>query len=200
MGRILLFGGTFDPIHDGHLSTARAAREETAARLVLFIPAAQSPHKVHHVPTSAAHRLAMIQLAVGDDPTLAVSDIEIMRSPPSYTIDTVEALSLLYPRSELVLLMGADQLPRLHAWHKINQLLELASIAVLRRPGHEFDLSMLTQTLGPRLVRRIQFLSTPLLHISATDIRHRVVEGEPISSLVPATVEHYIREHGLYQK
>lgn len=198
MGRILLFGGTFDPIHFGHLRTATAAREELAATQVLLIPAAQSPHKQDSYPSSPAHRLAMIQLAIVDDSSLALSDLEILRAPPSYTVDTVAAVSHDHPRSELILLMGADQLPRLHTWYKVNDILESVTIAVLQRPGHDIDLSAVTQTLGPRLAQRIKLLSTPLIDISATDIRHRIQAGESISDLVPPAVEKYIREHRLY--
>lgn len=199
MGRILLFGGTFDPIHLGHLRTAHAAREEVAARQVLLIPAAQSPHKQNAFPTSAEHRLAMIQLAIAGDPALAVSDIEIHRAPPSYTIDTVTTLAQQDPRSELILLMGADQLPRLHSWYKVQELLEIISVAVLQRPGHAADLTDVVQTLGPRLAQRIKLLNTPLVDISATDIRGRIASGEPFGDLVPPAVEAYIREHQLYQ-
>lgn len=199
MGRILLFGGTFDPIHHGHLRTAHAARQETAATSVLLIPAAQSPHKPNTFPASAIHRLAMIRLAIAGDSALEVSDIDILRAPPSYTFDTVTALTHMHPRSELILLMGADQLPRFHAWYKISELLELVTVAVLQRPGHTADLSIVTQTLGPRLAQRIKLLSTPLIDISATDIRNRIIAGEPISDLVPTAVERYIHEHNLYQ-
>jgi nicotinate-nucleotide adenylyltransferase len=199
MGRILIFGGTFDPIHRGHLRAARAAREELAAREVLLIPAAQSPHKQNVFPTSAEHRLAMIQLAVADDPTLAVNDIELHRAPPSYTIDTVAALARQDPRSELILLLGADQLPRLHGWHKVRELLEMIAVAVLRRPGHAANLADVERTLGPRLAQRIKPLHTPLVDISATEIRNRIAAGEPFGDLVPPAVETYIRKHALYQ-
>ncbi len=197
--RILVFGGTFDPIHLGHLQTLDAARHELQIDRVMLIPAAQSPHKRDTRQASAQDRLNMARLAVRELEGYTVSDIEIMRAPPSYTVDTLRAITGKYPRTDVVLLMGADQLSKLHLWYKIEDILNDAIIAILQRPGFSADLSLIEMSLGPRLAQRVHVLNTPLKDISATEIRRRIREREPIDHLVPACVAAYIREHQLYQ-
>lgn len=191
----LLFGGSFNPVHHGHLITALRAAEVVGAARVLLIPAAVSPHKRAAVPAPAHHRLAMLQLAVAGVPGLAVSDIELTRPAPSYTIDTIESLG----GAELIMLMGADQLPKFHTWHRVTDILQRVRVAVLRRPGAGADLpALLDPALQPYAGRLIP-LNTPLVDISATDIRQRVAAGRPIDFLVPPAVAAYIQQHGLYR-
>ena len=198
----LIFGGSFDPVHHGHLVTALRACEELGTRRVLFIPAAVSPHKMHRAGGSIANgedRLAMLRLSTSPVAHFAVSDLELRRSPPSYTIDTVRALVAAEPAEEFTLLIGADQLPKLHTWREIDALLGLVNIAVLGRPGSALDLAGGVGGALQKFLPRMKVLSTPLLEISATDVRARVAAGKLIDYLVPEAVAAYIREKCLYR-
>jgi nicotinate-nucleotide adenylyltransferase len=189
MPTTLLFGGSFDPVHNGHLITAASAANEIGAHRVLLMPAAVSPHKTANVPrASARDRLVMLKLAAASSKLLEVSDLELLRPPPSYTIDTVEALRAAEPAEDFVLLIGADQIPKFDAWHRAADLRKLVQVAILARPG-----SQLALPAGTRSV------AAPLVDISSTDIRSRVKAGQSIDGLVPPAVVEYIREHGLYR-
>jgi len=210
MARVILFGGSFDPVHHGHLIVARAAREALRADSVLFIPANMSPHKI--APTRnrdagmAAHRLAMLRLAMAaageKEGALEVSDVELLRPGPSYTFDTVEELAHQRPGDSFILLMGADQLSKLHTWHRVEDLLHRVIPAVVGRPGavQEADLVAVQERMGPETADRLRagLLPTPLIEISATDIRQRIAAGLPVTFLLPPAVEAYIAEHHLY--
>ncbi|MGC8553301.1 MAG: nicotinate (nicotinamide) nucleotide adenylyltransferase [Phycisphaerae bacterium] len=199
--KLLLFGGTFDPIHNGHLATAAAACAELAADEVCFMPAATSPFKLGQACASAAHRLAMIELAIAGNPRFTASDLEITYPPPSYTFNTLQRLQVMHGNTNILLLIGADQLPKLHAWLNINELLRLADLAILPRPGYPSAPAAPAQidpaawAARPRL-----WLATPLTPISSTHVRHRVALGLPIGGLVPAAVERYINQHALYRQ
>ena len=198
--KVLLFGGTFDPIHNGHLATAAAACNELAADVVCFMPAAASPFKLGQACASASHRLAMIQLAIADNPRFIASDLEITFPPPSYTLNTLQQLQAKHSNTNILLLIGADQLPKLHAWHNINELLRLTDLAILPRPGSPAapaapaQINPAAWAARPRL-----WLATPLTPISSTDVRRRVSQGQPINELVPSAVERYIKQHALYR-
>jgi len=204
---VLLYGGTFDPIHNGHLITSRAAREVLHADQVLLIPAWVSPLKKGEPPTATPQqRLEMIRFAIGNDSDFAVDDCEILRGTqarPSYTIDTLEALQQTRPADRFTLLLGADQLAKFHAWHRTGDILKTVAIALMGRPGAALDagLNSVQSTLGDAVAQRLRdaFLPTPLIEISATSIRARVRAGLPISHLVPEGVARCIAEQGLYQ-
>lgn len=199
--RVGLFGGTFDPVHLGHLLAAQEAHERLGLARVVWVPACVRPHKNRLVTTSADDRLAMLRAAVGDDPRFEVNDLEIRRGGTSYTIDTVASLRA-ETHAEIVLLLGSDSIPELPQWHRVRELLDLCTPAVMARPGFALtDLEPLRAVLPAAQVDRVadHLLPIPLIEISSTAVRERVAAGRPIRYLVPATVETYIAAHGLYR-
>lgn len=200
MAHILFYGGTFDPIHHGHLITCRAAREALHADGILFIPAWISPHKQGGPPAATGpQRLRMIELAIAGQPDFAVDPRELSRAGPSYTIDTIQELQRTRPADRFTLLIGADQLPLLHTWHKIDTLLAQIAVAVMARPSAEpVGLARARERIGPP-ADHLSILSTPLIDISATVIRQRAGKGLAISYLVPPPVAAYIADQNLYR-
>jgi nicotinate-nucleotide adenylyltransferase len=205
MAHTIVYGGTFDPIHHGHLITAQSARELLGADRVVFVPARISPHKLDRVSASGDHRLAMIERAIAGNPYFFADGRELVREGPSYTFDTLAALRREQPEERWTLLMGADQLPKLHTWHRIGEFFEGAErieVAVLRRqsPISGDVWRALAGQLGASVAERLAAaqLATPFIEISATEIRRRVGAGLPIDYLVPLSIAEYIREHGLY--
>ena len=200
---IALFGGTFDPIHHGHLIVARAVVEQLGYARVVLIPAPNPPHKVGRELTDATHRLEMARRAVEGEPRFDVSDIELRRPGLSYTILTVEAFRReVGPDVPLAWIIGGDSLPELHSWYRIGELVDACRIVTAVRAGYETpDLSALRRTLAPEQVDRLcrDILPTPVIEISATDIRRRVHDGESIRCLVPESVRAYIHDHNLYK-
>jgi len=200
--RIGLYGGSFNPIHYAHLVLAEQAREALGLDRVIFVPAKSPPHKalVHLAP--ASERLRMVRLAVADHPGFRVSDIELRRKGPSYTIDTVKAFRRRFGRqTKIFFLIGADTVGELPTWKSVRELATLCNIVPLNRPGaRKATLRMLSPTLGVDAARGIlsATLSMPNLDISASDIRRRVSEGQSIRYLVPAAVEALIRRKNLY--
>jgi nicotinate-nucleotide adenylyltransferase len=187
--RIGVFGGTFDPPHLGHLIAAADAYAALALDRVLFVPAAVQPLKLDRVRTSARCRLEMVRAAVAADERFAVDELELRRTGPSYTADTLEELSTRFERAELFLLVGADVTVDLVRWYRPERILELATLAVLDRGGdavHELP--------GARVVR----VPVTRIDISATEIRRRAACGESIRYLVPDAVREIIRREGLY--
>ena len=183
--RIGILGGSFDPIHHGHLILARAAREELGLDRVIFIPAHASPHKTGDFSTSGEERLAMVRLAIDSEDGFESSDIELHRPPPSYTVDTLRQLCAAHPKDEFVLLIGADNVAKFGTWREPEEIRRLAGIAVLDRAGSDIP-------HGWPVVRR-------LVGISSTDIRARVTAGRSIRYLTPASVCDYITAQGLYR-
>ena len=200
---VLLFGGTFDPIHHGHLIVSRWAAEQLEVARVVLIPSAVPPHKVGNKITAARDRLQMAQRAVEDDELFDVSDCELQREGPSFTLDTVRHFRRLYPEDiKIYWLIGADSIAELAGWHEIKQLVEECTIVTAARPGFETgNLSALDAVLEENLVCRIRqhILDIPQIDISSTDIRDRVRQGQSIRYLVPAPVAEYIHKHRLYQ-
>jgi nicotinate-nucleotide adenylyltransferase len=199
--KIGVLGGTFDPIHLGHLIVAEDIREKLGLREVLFIPAGQPWLKLKeekHV-TPAEHRLAMVRLAVDSNPYFKVSTMEIDRSGPSYSIDTVlELKAKLGAGSEIYFLVGPDALAKLPEWKDPARLLEACHVVGIGRPGHaETDLRQLERSI-PGASQRIMSVDVHQINISSTDIRKRVARGLSILHLVPEVVEKYIAEHKLY--
>ena len=192
-----ILGGTFDPIHHGHLAIAEDARETLGLERVIFIPAATPPHKPGRPVTPAADRLAMVHLAIAGNPFFSVSDTEMARGGASYTVDTLEALR----REGLVepwLIMSAETLAQFGAWRSPERILDLARLAVVPRAGHEvLDSAWLEARFRGR-GGRASFLSGPLLPISGSVVRRRAAVGRSVRYLVPDTVAAYIAEHRLY--
>jgi nicotinate-nucleotide adenylyltransferase len=195
--RLGIFGGTFDPVHLGHLILVSELRVALGLDRVLLVPNARSPFKTDQEISSEADRVAMLALAVTGTPWLDVSTIELDRGGVSYTIDTLEELHHQDPGAKLFFLMGADSLVDLPSWRHPDGILALAEIAVATRPGISPDVASVQSAL-PTAKDRIHVIETPLIALSSTGIRGRVRGGKPITFLVPASVERYITEHGLY--
>jgi nicotinate-nucleotide adenylyltransferase len=164
---------------------------------VLLIPAGQPPHKPLEEDPGAGHRLELCRRAVADDPRFAVSDLEVRREGPSYTVDTLAALNSSEPDSELFLIVGGDVAAGLPTWHEPERVLSLATLAVARRRGTS-KRSIDSALAGLRGGERTEFFRMPRIGISSTEIRHRVQLQEPITYLVPEAVASYIDEHRLY--
>ena len=197
--KIGIMGGTFDPIHTGHLVTAEAVRIEYGLEKVLFIPAANPPHKQHSKVTPAMHRYIMTVMATYSNSYFHVSPIELERPGLSYTIDTLLALIEKYgEKTEFYFIIGADTVADLPTWRHIDQLLELAYFIAATRPGCICSLDDIITKFGNIGQKKIQRLATPELEISSTDIRERVRQGRSIKYIVPESVESYIFKEGLY--
>jgi nicotinate-nucleotide adenylyltransferase len=192
-----ILGGTFDPPHYGHLVLAENARTQLRLDRVLFVPAGQQPLKRGQGITPVRHRAAMVEAAISDNPTFALSRVDLDRPGPHYTIDTLALLQEAYPGAELFFLIGGDSLAQLATWHDPGGIVQQARLAVMPRPGWEADLGELEQTV-PGVCERLVWLDTPCLDISATDLRRRARQGLPLRYLLPPAVEAYIREHRLY--
>ncbi|HET9977448.1 MAG TPA: nicotinate-nucleotide adenylyltransferase [Burkholderiaceae bacterium] len=188
-----LFGGTFDPTHNAHVALARAALDALQLDELRWIPAGRPWQKARAI-TPAAHREAMVRLAIAGEPRFVLDRTELDREGPSYTLDTVNTLHAQQPQAKLFLVIGADQYAGLHTWRGWQELLGLVTLAVANRPG---PLPAVHPDVR-RTVHRVVPLS--MLDISATDIRARVAQGLPIESMVPAAVASYISRHGLYRR
>lgn len=184
-----VLGGSFDPVHHGHLIVADRAAEALGLDTVLFVPCAQQPLKPHGPVATAAHRAAMVRLAIEGHPRFAVDTCELDRPGPSYTVDTLRELATRFPGTRLVLVLGADAAASLPRWRMADEVARLAEIAVLTRPG----VPDVTSAFVKHLV------ATPAIEISASDIRARCLTGKPIRYLVPEAVDRYIAKHKLYR-
>lgn len=197
--RLGIFGGTFDPIHLGHLILAEEAWYQLALDKVLLAPAADPPHKRDQGKSPAAQRVQMVELAIADNPHFALSRIDVDRPGPHYTLDMLHLLHEQYgPAAELFFLMGLDSLVHLPTWYKPLELLQQCQLAVFSRPDVEFDWATLEQAL-PNVRQHVILLPMPLLEISGTDLRARAREGRSLRYQVLPSVEQYIRAQGLYQ-
>ena len=190
--RLGIFGGTFDPPHLGHVSLTRALQESGALDEVLWIPAGVPPHKPASPRTSPELRLQMVRAAIDGCAHQSVSDIELLREGPSYTVDTLRALRSEYPKATPVLIMGSDQFAELAGWHEAEEVVQLAEVCVLPRGGVE-----LTSVL-PRLDVVWRAADVPPVDVSSSEIRRRVREGRPYGHLVPIAVAEIIEREGLY--
>lgn len=188
--RLGIFGGTFDPVHIGHLIVAQDAWAALGLDQVVFVPAAVPPHKRGRVQATPEQRLEMLRAATAGDPRFATSDIELRRAGPSYTVDTLRELRERDPTGVLFLLLGVDQFREFHTWREPDEIARLATIVVMSRGGAE----------PPELPREFayQWLPVTRVDISATEIRRRLAAGEPVKYLVPPAVEEMIRREGLY--
>jgi nicotinate-nucleotide adenylyltransferase len=195
--RIGVLGGTFDPIHHGHLILASELRDALTLDSVLLVPNAQSPFKPGDTISSGVHRAAMLEMVAAETSWLELSTIELTRGGVSYTIDTLRSLHVSYPAGTLVFLMGADSLIDLPRWREPVEILRLADIGVASRPGIAVDIDAVVDRL-PAARGRVTIVPTPLISISGTDIRYRVRAGRPIAFHVPPIVEDYIRARRLY--
>jgi nicotinate-nucleotide adenylyltransferase len=198
--KVGILGGTFDPVHVGHLLAAHAVREAHGLDRILLVPAATSPHKRGAVTAPAADRVAMLRLCATEDPWLEVCTAEVDRGGLSYAVETVRSLRAAHPDWRLHLVIGTDCLKDLHLWREVGELLALCTVVPVLRPGSG-NLPRASQIALPapwprRLLRRA--MAGRLCEISSSEIRRRVAARLPIRYLVPPAVEDYIREHGLY--
>lgn len=195
-----ILGGTFDPIHYGHLVVAEECRARLGLDVVLFIPAGQPPHKRGRIVSPAEHRVEMVRLAIASNPGFELSRIEVDRVGPSYTVDTLARLREEYgPSTRLYFVVGMDALAEILTWHQPARLLSLCQVVAVTRPGFaDFDLAALESAI-PDARRRICVLAAPELRISSSDLRRRVARGLPIKYQVPEPVEEYVYRHGLYR-
>lgn len=203
--KVGILGGTFDPAHLGHLSIASAAMDQAGLEQVLFIPAGHPRLKQAEPAATIEHRLAMVRLAVQDQPRFQVCDLEAHRPGPTYTVDTLVELSAkLGLAADLFFILGMDVLGQLDRWKDPARVLELCRLLVLDRPGEQnFDHEDLNQEFYRRVPQaqgRVQTVTAPLIDVSATDLRRRAAAGQPLTGQTPDAVAEYIREKGLYGK
>jgi nicotinate-nucleotide adenylyltransferase len=200
---VILFGGTFDPIHNGHTHVAEAAAEKIGAAKVVFIPAKRSPHKQVFPVAGAEQRIEMISLAIEDRDTFCVSDVEVKRPEPSYTLDTMRTFKAKYGEdTQLYWLIGADMVGDLAKWHRINELIDQCNLSVMLRGGFKRpDFGGFEEVFGHRRVEKLRqnVLLTPAIDISSTQIRRRVAAGLDFSDMVHSLVAAYIEQKGLYR-
>lgn len=204
-----MFGGTFDPIHLGHLRSAQELCERLSLQRLLLVPCHLPPHRATP-EVSAQHRLAMVAAAVAGFPELECDDIELRREHASYTLDTLQQLRQRYGEQvSLVLVMGGDSFNKLHTWRDWRGLFELAHVVVIERPGYRLEPAPeVAQWVEPRRIEETELaergaggwmvLSLEPWPISATEIRAQLASGEDVSQWLPDTVAHYIKQHGLY--
>ena len=196
-GSVGILGGTFDPIHHGHLVIAEEAREALGLERVLLVPAALPPHKPDRPVTSPEHRLAMAELAIAGNPAFSTSSIEVERGGASYTVETLEAMAGA-GIADPWFILSAEALAGFPAWRRPDRILELCRLAVVPRGGHETLDGTWVREHFPGREARFAFLSGPLLPISGSVVRRRAAAGRSVRYLVPDAVARYIADHDLY--
>ncbi len=198
--RLGLFGGTFDPIHLGHLILAESCREVAQLDQVWFVVAGQPPHKSKNL-TPIADRIEMARIAVAGHPSFEVSESEAKSPGPHYTYETLESIQREHPDDELCLIIGGDSLADLPGWREPGKILELATIIAVGRPGSPelSDKALKQLSDSMRITPRVELVHSPLIEISSTDLRSRILEGRSIRYQVPRGVQAYIEAQGLYQ-
>ena len=196
--KVGIFGGTFDPVHSGHVALASAALRAFSLDEILLIPGHVTPFKIDARTASDADRLAMLRLAIAGNARMSVSTIELDRGGVSYTVDTLEWLRAAHPDWDLWLLLGADSLLSLGRWHRAADIVRLASVGTIHRPGSTLPdtLEGFPPDVSRRLLANVAEGDCP--DVASTEIRRRAASGEPLDGLVPAAVADYIVRHGLY--
>lgn len=192
-----MMGGTFDPIHLGHLAVAEEAREVLGLEGIVFVPAGQPPHKRAIEVSALEHRVAMVELAIADNPGFELSRIEVDRPGPSYTVDTVEALAA---GDRLTVILSAETFAELPTWHEPERIFEAARVAVAPRWGYPAPDPGWLAGAFPGREDRVTYLEGPRLGVSSTALRERVAAGRSIRYLVPEPVAAYIASHDLYRR
>jgi len=198
--KIGVLGGTFDPVHLGHIMMAEEARKSLGLKEVLLVPAGQPLTRSDERITSAEHRLRMLRLAVAGSPHLKVSTVEIERPGPSFTVDTIAELRRKFGgKDEIFFILGWDSLAQLPIWREPARIINMCILVAVPRPGWtQPSLKALEKDI-PGISKRVVFLEKPRIDISATAIREKVARGESIDHLVPGPVADYIKNHGLYK-
>lgn len=195
--RVGIFGGTFDPIHYGHLVAAEEARSILKLDKILIVPAGQPPHKTAHPITPPDHRVAMVQLAIASNPAFVLSRVDLDRPGPHYSVDMVTRLRRELGPGDVFLIVGMDSLMDLPGWHEAERLMGLCYIVGVNRPGYTYDLTPLEKAV-PGISAHIQVLEAPQLEIASHELQDRVRRGLPIKYQLPDAVEEYIHRHKLY--
>lgn len=194
-----IFGGSFNPIHYGHLMICEYIKEEMGLDKVIFIPTGNPPHK--DLGVSAEDRYEMVRLAISPNPDFEISDIETTRVNLSYTVDTIRELKKIYKEEKLYFLIGLDSLFQLKTWKKIGDLSQEIEFVVALRPGYidKEEINREIDFLRDNFGTRINLIKTPLYEISSTDLRDRIHEGKSLRYLIPKKVLNYIEESGFYK-
>ena len=194
-----IFGGTFDPPHIGHLILSAEAVSQLGLDRLLWVLTPDPPHKQGQPITPLKHRLAMVKLAISDNPRFELSTVDIDRSGPQYALETVKIIGELNPLADLVFIMGGDFLSDLPAWYRpADFVAALKYLGVLRRPGDSIDLTAL-EKIVPGISTKVRYLKAPLLDIAAHEIRQRIANGHPFRYFLPPAVYDYLLKHSLYQ-
>ena len=195
-----ILGGTFDPIHYGHMVAAECVRDAFHLDRILFVPAARPPHKDPEGVLDSRHRFNMVELAAQDNPNFEVSSMELDRQGLSYTVETVASCRQLYPAAEIYFILGIDALLWINTWKELERLSKLCHFILVTRPGYELNRNdQRFREIPDYLWEKTLILPIPGLYISSSEIRQRVTEGKTIKYLVPEMVEKYIVEYNLYQ-
>ena len=198
--RIGLFGGTFDPPHLGHLILASEAQFQLELTRLLWTLTPEPPHKQDQPITPVEHRLAMVNLAIADNPSFELSRLELDRPGPHYTLDTIKLVAEQNPDAEIVPVIGGDSLHDLPTWYQPKELLFAAHwIGVMRRLGESANLEALEREL-PGISSKVHYVDAPLLEIASREIRSRIADGRPFRYYLPNPVYHYINQHHLYHQ
>jgi nicotinate-nucleotide adenylyltransferase len=190
MRRIGIFGGTFDPPHKGHIAVAEKVMKQLSLDTIYFVPVYLPPHKLRLFPVTATQRLKMVKLAIEKHKNFRVSSIELRRRGISYTVDTLKVFRNRFPKADLILIIGADNLEQFQSWKSPKAILELASLAVYKRKG--YNQSLKKQDIA------FQLIKGKLLQVSSTEIRRRLMKGLTVSRFISKTIENYINRHSLY--
>ncbi|MFO0803595.1 MAG: nicotinate-nucleotide adenylyltransferase [Gemmataceae bacterium] len=197
--RIGIFGGTFDPVHTGHLILAEQCRDQAALDQVWFLPSYHPPHKAAQSLTRFEQRCDMLELAIAGHPSFRIERLEKELPPPSYTSETLAELHRRHPGTEFFLLTGSDQLSDMPLWHRPQQVVELAELVVVPRPGVMlWTADRLSKSLGVPV--RMRLVACPMIEIASRELRRAMADGLSVRYLVPRAVEEYIRERKLYLK
>jgi nicotinate-nucleotide adenylyltransferase len=195
--RLGILGGTFDPPHVGHLILGEYAADALQLDRLLFVPAADPPHKRDEIHTPIEHRLALLAAAIADNPRFALSRVDVDRPGPHFSADMIHLLRDQYPGAELFFIMGADSLVSFPTWERSLEIMRVCTLAVMRRPGISFSSDM-HETVLPGLAERITIIDAPLIDISSTHVAERLARGLSIRYLVTDPVRAYIEEHHLF--
>lgn len=200
MGKIAIFGGTFDPPHKGHLNIAKAMLQQHSLDEIWFCPARYSPHKIGKECSPVSDRLKMVELAIEGNPKYKVVDFEIKRDGPSYTVDTLEELTKKYPQHDFYLILGDDGIPGFFNWRNPERIVQLSKLLIgsrLDKPNFDFP-----PEANPNVVKAIKegLTPTPLMGVSSTEIREKARQGKSLVDLVPQKVIDYLISHKLYSQ
>jgi nicotinate-nucleotide adenylyltransferase len=201
--RIGVFGGTFDPVHFGHLILAEQCREQGPLDQVWFVPAARPPNKLERVITPFAQRVEMLSLAIAGHPAFRIDPLEKDRDGPSYTVDTLTQLHQLHPEHDFFLLVGSDSLADLPSWYEPVRIVQQAGLLIVARPGWPvpaIEQLRAALRLPPDVPLRAEVVETPLIDISSRDLRRRAAAGRSLRYFMPRAVECYIHDKGLYRR